>query len=337
MPGASPEVSAATLIPGIFEALPGIEVPVGSIASGLNSMWEGEVSSGRPAPEGDISKAIQVNFVLYLGLKTGAEDAVRQFHVAVRFSRSYPCRVVVLCPTDADDGEVRAKVYGECSIGKTKEDTRCCEFVMLSYPSWARPFLESLVSTCISADLPLYYWAHRFFDPARIADYGYLLSNAKRVIIDSALMAAGPAMEWPRPENVRDLAFSRLLPVRQAVGQFLSRYPAELLGKGLKAIALRHGRDVTAEARVLFAWAKDRIEACGAAGESSAVSLAADMSPRAFELTFAYGDRRSFSWRADLDSSHSVFDADFGAGRTAMTTSVALLAPENALSEAMFF
>jgi hypothetical protein len=323
---------------GIFDALPGIEVPVGTIASGLAAMWEGEASSGRPAPEGDISKATQVNFVLHLGLRTDAEDAVRQFEVAVGFSRRYPCRVVVLCPQKEDAGDVRAKVYGECTVGKSKEDTRCCEFVMLSYPRWARPFLEGQVSICLSADLPLYYWAHRFVDAARLADYGYLLANAKRVIIDSAQCAAGAdALPWPHPENVRDLAFSRLLPVRQAIGQFLSRYPAGVLGPGLGAMRLRHGAAVAAEARVLFAWAKDRVDACGASGEASEVCECADIGPRAFELGFTYPDARRFSWKADLDSSHAVFDADFGSGRALLTTTVCMLAQEDALSEAMFF
>src|ERR1019366_4993240 len=101
-------------------------------------------------------------------------------------------------------------------------------------------------------DLPLYYWVHRFSEAARLADYGYLLSNARRVIIDSAASPDASRLPWPRPENVRDLAFSRLLPVRQAIGQFLSRYPAESLGRGLRSIALRHGRDAGPEARGLL-------------------------------------------------------------------------------------
>ena len=62
---------------------------------------------------------------------------------------------------------MRAKVYGECSIGKSPDDTRCCEFVVLSYPRLARPYLESQVSICLSTDLPIYYWVHRFVDAAQ--------------------------------------------------------------------------------------------------------------------------------------------------------------------------
>ena len=325
---------------GIFEALPGIEVPVGSISGGLDAMWSGAAAAGRPAPPSEDAKATQVNFVLLLGLRTDAADAVLQFETAVRFSRSYPCRVVVLCPLADDSGEtaIRAKVYGECSVGKTPGDTRCCEFVMLSYPTGSRPYLENEVSICLSTDLPLYCWAHRFVESSRLADYRYLLTTAKRVLIDSAT-APADAMNypWPRPEAVRDLAFARLLPARQMIGQFLSRYPAQVLARGLKAVALAHGPEVAAEARVLLAWAADRIGACGAAGESVELTPSPDLAPRAFALRFTYADSRFFAWNADLGLAHAVLEADLGTGRATVPSPVSYLSQESALSEAMFF
>jgi Glucose-6-phosphate dehydrogenase subunit len=324
----------------IFEALPGIEAPVDSISRGLAGMWASHASEGRPSPGSEHAKATQVNFVLHLGLRTDAADAVRQFEVAVRFSRRYPCRVVVLCPLgeDSKEEDMRAKVYGECTIGKTKDDTRCCEFVMLSYPRAARTFLESQVSICLSTDIPLYYWAHRFSDPSKLADYRYLLTTAKRVLIDSATAPEGAiAYPWPRPENVRDLAFARLLPVRQAIGQFLSRYPVQSIAGGLREITLAHGAGVAAEARVLFEWIKARVEACGASGEGIRIAPSARLAPTGLALEFTYVDRRRFSWTANLAAGRSTFNADFGGGRTSMPAAVSLLPQENALSEAMFF
>ena len=173
---------------------------------------------------------------------------------------------------------------------------------------------------------------------ARLADYRYLLTTAKRVLIDSATAPAGAiGFPWPRPENVRDLAFARLLPVRQMIGQFLSRYPVGSLSGDLRSITLAHGAEVSCEARVLLSWARDRIRACGAAGETFDLVPSADLPARAFALTFAYGDRRFFACRADLASAHATLDADFGSGRTTMPASVALLSQESALSEAMFF
>jgi hypothetical protein len=325
---------------GIFDALPGIEVPVDSISKGLARMWEGNASEGRPSPATEQAKATQVNFVLHLGLKTQPADAVHQFEIAVRFSRRYPCRVVVLCPLGEESRakDMRAKVYGECTIGTSKDDTRCCEFVMLSYPRSARAFLESQVSICLSTDLPLYYWAHGFSESAKLADYRYLLSTARRVLIDSATAPAGAlSYPWPRPENVRDLALARLLPVRQALGQFLSRYPAEALSQGLRSISLAHGAGVAAEARALFAWVRERVGACGASGEEFEIKPSAQLAPTSFVLSFAYGDRRFFRWTANMAAGRSTFAANFGGGRTSMPAAVSLLPPENALSEAMFF
>jgi hypothetical protein len=326
-------------MPGIFEALPGIEAPVGAISKGLARMWEGAASEGRPSPASELAKAIQVNFVLHLGLNTDAADAVRQFETAVRFSRSYPSRVVVLCPLHDDAGvsEMRAKVYGECTLGKSAGDTRCCEFVMLSYPRWARTNLENQVSVCLSTDLPLYYWAHRFSEAAKLADYRYLLTTARRVLIDSATAPADAlGYGWPHPENVRDLARARLLPVRQSIGQFLSRYPVGALAGGLRSIKLAHGADVAAEGRILLAWVRDRLEASGAAGLSAEVA-GPEGSPGAFTLSFGYDGAKSFRWTGDMATSRATFDADFGTGRTVIQTTAGLLAPENALSEAMFF
>ncbi len=324
----------------IFEALPGIEVPVGAISKGLEQMWEGAASAGRPSPAGEQSMATQINLVLHLGFRTDAGDAVEQFGTAVKFSRRYPSRVVVLCPLLDDAGvtTMRAKVYGECSIGKSADDTRCCEFVMLSYPRSARAHLENQVSICLSTDLPLYYWAHRFSESAKLADYRYLLNTARRILIDSATAPADAlTYAWPQPEKVRDLAYARLLPVRQSVGQFLGRYPVEALAKGLRSVRLAYGAEVVAEARVLLSWVKDRIGACGATGETVEIVQPADMAPRVFTLGFSYDDRRSFAWKADLATAHATFDADFGSGRTVMPASVALLSQENALSDAMFF
>ena len=107
-----------------FHALPGIEVPVGSIKHSLTRMWDDTAKEGGPSPSRDGSKATQVNFVVQFGLRTTVADAQEQFQTAVRFSRRYPCRVVVLCPMpdDSTETEMRAKIYGECHLGKSKGD-----------------------------------------------------------------------------------------------------------------------------------------------------------------------------------------------------------------------
>jgi hypothetical protein len=324
----------------IFDVLPGIDVPVGAIKASLSRMWADTAAKGGAAPAASDVRAMQVNFVLHLGFQTTPADAAQQFQTAVKLSRRYPCRVVVLCPLPPDDpaSEMRAKVYGECQLGRNRGDTRCCEFVMLSYPMSARQHLENQVSVCLSTDLPLYYWAHRFSSSARLNDYRYLLTRSRRVIIDSAVAPADAlGHPWPRPEAVRDLAFARLLPVRQSLGGFLAGFtPGEIAG-GLEAGALEHGPDLAPEARVLLEWIRGRLAACGAPGDA-ALTVQPGGGEGALHLALRYrGGLKRFGWRADVRHGTALFDADLGRGPSRLPASVSLLSPEAALTEAMFF
>lgn len=328
-------------MPDIFNALPGIEVPVGSISKSLGQMWADTAAAGGAAPASEDAKATQVNFVLHLGMNTTSADAVRQFQTAVAFSKRCPSRVVVLCPLGKDSGitDMRAKVYGECHLGKSKSDKRCVEFVMLSYPRTARQFLESQVSICLSTDLPLYYWAHRFSDISKLADYLYLLTRAQRVLIDSAIAPEGAlTYAWPRPDTLRDLVHARLLPIRQSLGQFLSRYPMETLCEDLLLVELGHDPAHVAEGRVLLSWLQRRIGQCGNNRAIFSVARLPASSPRDFSLKFSYlGGKKMFAWHGNLKKGTAQFVADFGTGRTTLPAAISLLSPEAALSEAMFF
>ena len=322
----------------IFKALPGIEVPVGAIKHSMTRMWDDIEAKGGKAPAHDDAKATQVNFVVQLGLHTTVEDAVEQFQTAVRFSRRYPCRVVVLAPMpdDSPETDIRAKIYGECHLGKSKGDMRCCEFVILNYPFRARPFVEDQVSICLSTDLPLYYWPHRFISSARISQFQFLLSRSKRVLLDSAITPPDSmTFPWPKPEAVRDLAYARLLPVRQTIGQFLSAYAPAKIVDGLRGVTLAHKSSVAAEARVLAKWLQGRLANCGAANVP--VELRSQADGISFELDFTYANAQRFHWRGDLAHGSGYFEADFGTGKTTLPTAVSLLSPEAALGEAMFF
>ncbi|MBI5690231.1 MAG: glucose-6-phosphate dehydrogenase assembly protein OpcA [Verrucomicrobia bacterium] len=328
----------------VFQALPGLEVPVGAIGRSLAQMWTESAAGGRPAPEADDARATQVNFVLHLGLNSTPEDALEQFATVVRFSRRYPGRVVVLCPLheDVPQPEIRAKIYGECFLGKSRSDKRCVEFVMLSYSRSARRHLENQVSICLSTDLPLYYWAHRFSASGRLADYRYLLSQAKRVLLDSAIAPADAlAYPWPNPAATRDLVHCRLLPFRQSLGQFLAAYRREILIDGLREVTVTHGTALTAEARVALGWLEARLTDCGLrAGQTvfRHTPAAEDEPVSHLGVAMTYEESaRYFRWRGDVRSGQALFEADLGAGRTTLSAGISLLSPENALSEAMFF
>ncbi len=329
-------------MPDIFNALPGQEVPVGGISKALARMWAGseDAMPGKPADSGP-AKATQVNFVLHLGYYTTSEDAARQFQTAVEFSRRYPCRVVVLCPMRQDEAgqDFRAKIYGECTPGKTKGDMRCCEFVMLSYPMASRRYLENQVSVCLSTDLPLYYWAHNFSSSVRLNDYKYLLSRSKRVLFDSALAPDDLAgFVWPRPEAVRDLAYARLLPVRQAIGQFLSGFAPAAIVDGLTGVTVRHGSSHAAEACELGRWTVSRLRGCGAAADLGFENLpAAELAATQIALVFRYSNGQRFDWSGDTAKGCAQFQATIGGAQSELAIAFNLLAPSAALAEAMFF
>lgn len=325
----------------IFDALPGQDTPVGSISKNLARLWaEVDASPGAPAKD---AKATQVNFILHLGLHTEAADALAQFQTAVRFSRRYPCRVVVLCPVrDAadDDGAIRAKIYGECHPGKNRGDLRCCEFVILSYPASARRFLENQVSICLSTDLPVYYWAHNFSSASKVAAYPYLLGRAKRVLLDGSRSRDmhDDGFVWPRPEAVRDLAEARLLPVRQTIGQFLAGFPPAALIDGLRGATIRYGSARRSEAVVLAAWTRARLVACGAP-EGLAIhhQSAGEATPDSLEVVFDYANVQTFRFAGDFAHGCAHLSAHFHGDSLELSTAIALLSPEAALAEAMFF
>ncbi len=316
----------------VFQALPGLEVPVGGISAGFKRLW-----ADTPAQDG---RAMQLNLVLHFGMFTEPDDAVRQFRTTVAFAQRYPCRVVVLCPErDPAAGDVfRAKIYGECFLGKSGRDTRCCEFVILAYPAGSHDYLQNQVSVCLSTDLPIYYWAHRFSSNARLAAYRYLLTRSRRVLFDSAVVPPDAfSFPWPNAAAVRDLAYTRTRPLRQALGQFLSRYaPAEIV-RGLRRVELRHRADLAAEAAAMAGWVRKGLVRCGAEADAVAFDVQPLAGAGCFSLAFVYADAsRALTWAADLESGHSDFSGDLGAGRIALTAGARLLEPADALSEAMF-
>ena len=324
----------------VFEALPGIEVPVGGMRRALERIWESDAPAGAGAPSE--FRAAQLNLVLHLGLPTTPEDAVAQFALALRFAQDHPCRAIALVPlADAPAGSpMRAKLYSQCYLGGARRDMSCTEALVLAYPQETRGFVSDQVSTLIDPDLPLYYWAHRFSACRKIADYQYLLRAARRFVFDSAIVPEEAlAFSWPRPESVRDLAAARLLHVRQLLGQHLAGYALQRLVGGLQRVAVRATPGLRAEARTLLAWARAALLRCGesAGAAQFAQETLAREGPPELELEFGYEAGRYFRWRADFAMGAAGFDADLGNGRELHCAPVKLAAPEIALGEALLF
>lgn len=337
----STAMAAATSTLSAYDALPGLDVPVAGIARALAHLWDAE-PGGDPAVAPSEFRASQMNFVLHLGLATDGADAVSQFETALRFAQRYPCRLLVLCPRPAGSGDLSlaAKIYSQCYVGPSRQERSCCEAVLLSYPQESREFLEDQVSIIVESDLPLYYWVHRFSSTAKVADYRYLLRTAQRFVFDSALVPADAlAYPWPRRENVRDLAFARLLPVRQALGQPLSGVAPAALVENLRGVRVGHAPSRAAEGAALGRWLGDRLRACGALPSQVQPVAApeADLGADGLRVAFDYADGRRFRWSADFAAGTSHLEADWGRGPIASGGRVRLLSPEAALAEALFF
>lgn len=323
----------------VFHALPGQPVPVGEIAARLAHLWADEAGHGRPAPRLDNAKASQINLVVHFGFGTTPEDALVQFRHAADFAARYPSRVVVLCPHDpaAPDHAMSAKIYGECRLGRTPGDARCCEFIILSYPVAARRYLEDQVSICIVPDLPLYYWAHAFTDCARVADYRFLIRKARRFILDSAAAPSGATdYPWPRCDHLRDLAQARLLPVRQSLGQFLARLPARQLAARLREIVVTHGTPLRAEAEALRRWVTGRLRACGAPAGIEHLAIPS-YEDDLLSLELRYDSGSHFSWTARFGAGTASLSSNYGNSSNRLATPIHLLTPEAALTDALFF
>ena len=340
----APTVKESILImPAIFNALPGFEVPMSSVLASLASLWEMGKPGAKSAPSE--FRASQMNLVLHLGHDHTPESARGMFDAVLRFAQRYPCRIVALCPRLSETGkdDLGAKVFGECYIGKSRAEMSCCEAVIVGYPNSQRGFLENQVTTLIESDLPLYYWPSRVRSGPKIAEYDFFLTHAKRIVIDSSIENETVLdFDWPKPENLHDLANARLLQVRQSVGQFLSYYAPSDLIRGLTKVEIVAEPGLKAEAGFLRKWVRGNLRACadetGVGFDDEVVEVRpSSEGGRSMELAWVYTDERSFTWAVDFESGRASIESNFGGTRVSRTSIVRLLTTEQALGEALFF
>ncbi len=325
----------------LIDALPGIELPVGEVTARLATMWD----SG-PLSSTTEFRASQMNVVLHFGLDVTPVEALERFETVLHFAQRYPSRIIVLCPSsEAGDGSMSAKLFSQCYIGESHREMCCCEALMLGYKSDDCGYLANQVSVWLESDLPTYHWFSGV-PPRRIEKYfDNLLMNVQRCVYDSSIEPEGfSEFKWPDPSRVSDLARARLLPVRQAVGQFLSGFKIEDLCRGLGTVTIAHCPSMSGEGRRLMDWVKECFSECSQCEECSAKKadfilqdcdgLDADC---VLSLEWNYTDGRYFKWRKFKDGSLGEIEACLGHAKEKIPTRVKPLAPEQALSEALFF
>lgn len=325
----------------IIDELPGIELPVGEVTSRLEHMWESD-TSGSPSA----FRASQMNVVLHFGWEVAGAEALERFEALLKFAQRYPSRIIVLCPTQKiENSSMRAKLFSQCYIGDSHREMCCCEALLLGYEPENCGYLANQVSVWLEPDLPSYHWFCGV-PGERIEQYfGNLLTGVRRVIYDSSFEVEDlSGLDWPDSNLVGDLAMARLLPARQAIGQFLSGYEIRSLCDGLQAVAVRHCPSMSGEGRGLMRWIRscftdcNRCENCEAEKVDYLVApCSPDESNCSLALDFVYADGRYFKWRKFTEGPLGEIEANLGKQEERITTRVKPLGPEQTLAEALFF
>lgn len=325
----------------LIDELPGIELPVGEVTNRLDHMWEGD-DVGSPSA----FRASQMNVVLHFGWDVSRDEARERFDALLQFAQRYPSRIIVLCPTSGiEDGAMRAKLFSQCYIGDSHREMCCCEALLLGYEPENSGFLANQVSIWLEPDLPSYHWFCGV-PGKRIEQYfDNLLVGVRRSIYDSSYEAADLSqLDWPEPNRLGDLAKARLLPARQAIGQFLSGYDIISLCRHLESVQVRHCPAMSGEAMRLMEWIRSCLSDCNRCEECSALNVKFSTDPCekgdvdcSLLLEFTYSDGRYFLWRKLAEGSLGEIEASLGKQKERIKTRVKPLGPEQTIAEALFF
>lgn len=328
----------------VYEALPGLSVPIGQALEKLSAMWATTDEAGRK--HHSEYRASRMNLIVHIGFEATVEEAKALFQTVIGFSRRYPCRMILLCPQPdswQSESQMSCKIFSECVIDSDVGGMSCCEALILGYTLSDRKYLENQVSLFLETDLPVYYWPTRFGSAQLLSDYQFFFKISSRILFDSARESfLADQVDLPQPEKLHDLAFSRLLSVRQSVGQFMSAFPKATIVDGLREVSLSCHARFKSEGRALMGWIASALKECYEKPEDAVSRLKFDQQEAASEdamprMNFIYENDHYLTFDIDLDKGEAHVEADLGNGRQEMTTGVRLLDPEMALAEALFF
>lgn len=325
----------------LIDELPGIELPVGEVTNRLDHMWEGD-DAGSPSA----FRASQMNVVLHFGWDVTREQALERFDALLKFAQRYPSRIIVLCPTrEIKNGAMRAKLFSQCYIGESHREMCCCEALLLGYEPENSGFLANQVSIWLEPDLPSYHWFCGVPGKRLEAYFDNLLVGVRRSIYDSSFEAEDLAqLNWPESNRLGDLAMARLLPARQAIGQFLSGYEIQSLCANLESVQVRHAGTMSGEGRRLMEWIRSCLSDCNRCQECPPLEASFSIDPCeksdadcSLVLEFVYSDGRYFKWRKFAEGSLGEIEASLGKQKERITTRVKPLGPEQTIAEVLFF
>jgi glucose-6-phosphate dehydrogenase assembly protein OpcA len=325
----------------LIDSFPGLDLPVSEVISRLESMWHSDTLGASSA-----FRASQMNVVLHFGWKVTQSQARERFDTLLAFAQRYPCRIIVLCPTRSIvDGSMRAKLFSQCYIGDSHREMCCCEALFLGYQPDDCGYLGNQVSVWLEPDLPVYHWLCGV-SSNRIEQYfSSLLVGVRRTIYDSSFEEDDlTQLNWPEINRLEDLAKARLLPVRQAIGQYLSSYATEDLRCCLKKVTVQHIDTMRGEGQQLMAWIQGCLGACVSQEkpEKTPIEYRTELitDPKLKEslsLEFKYSDLREFKWRKFRDGSMGDIKASISGEVEKISTRIKPLGADQTIAESLFF
>ena len=317
----------------LIDVLPGIELPVGAVSEELSKMWGG-------SKEYALSefRASQMNLVLHFGRTVSPESAKARFEVAVRFAQRYPSRIIVLCPFSKDNQSMQAKLFSQCFIGDSHREMCCCEALILGFSSEDNGFLFNQVSVWLESDLPIYHWFSEVRAERVVKYFDHLLKRVHRIVFDSNIESYPIRdLPWPNSQKVVDLARARLLPIRQAIGQYLSGIPFELLRKELCVINVHFVPKRKGDAFHLMQWLEYGLKSIEDTSIDSKLIELKPNSNKSLCFEIQYGHGQFIHWTQFEDSSISHLTQNLGGIEKKLSIQIKPLLPEQELSEAFYF
>lgn len=317
----------------LIDVLPGIELPVGAVSEELSKMWGGNKENALSE-----FRASQMNLVLHFGRTVSPDEVKERFEIAVRFAQRYPSRIIVLCPFSEENQPMRAKLFSQCFIGDSHREMCCCEALILGFSSEDNGFLFNQVSVWLESDLPIYHWFSEVRSERVVKYFDHLLKRVHRIVFDSNIESYPIRdLPWPNPQKVVDLARARLLPIRQAIGQYLSGISFELLHADLHLIKVYFAPNRKGEAFHLMEWLRHCLKYDEAESiESEYIELEPN-SNKSLSFGIEYGHGAYISWTQFEDSSISHLTQNLEGKTKELSIQTKLMLPEQELSEAFYF
>lgn len=315
------------------------------VESALARMWAVERTESTQDALPSEFRASQMNLILHFGPETDSNEGNDIFQTTLKFAQRYPCRIVVLCPGEEGQADPfrQAKVYSQCFVGRNLRDRTCCDVLMLRYDPSELDFLDSMVSIWLENDLPTSYYFHKVPLAQIEAHLLEFVRKCRRVLFDASVETEDlSSVQWPHAELVRDLAWARLLPLRQALGQFLSNIETAALCEGLESVKIAAHETLKGEGSNLLAWVRQCLEGCAQLCDKP---FEIDFSQREagveephMSMEWAYRDSaKHLLWSWDRTKDAATITADFGNGRTSFPIHASFLSTHKTLAEACFF